>query len=250
MIQIPDTPAYQRIADELRRRILDGELAPGEPLPSLAELALRYQVSDRTAYEATRVLMSEGLIHSRPGAPTLVRERPASIRIVRSWYRDAPQGSLWHADMAAQGHTGTWEAHSEPVSAPPAIAERLRIGAGERTMRTQYVFLADGRPTYLSTSWEPLALTLGTEVMLPEQGPHAGIGVADRMAMLGHRPDLAVEELVPRTLTGPEATRLGLRAGIPIIAIERTYFHGELPVETADIVIPPPYRPRYEIPIS
>jgi DNA-binding GntR family transcriptional regulator len=247
---IPDTPAYQRIADELRRQILEGELAPGEQMPSLAELAQRFQVSDRTAYEATRVLMREGLIHSRPGAPTLVRERPASVRMVRSWYRESPKGSPWHADMAAQGRSGTWEAHSEAVPAPPAIAERLRIEAGGRTMRTQYVFLADGVPTYLSTSWEPLALTLGTEIMLPEQGPHAGIGVADRMALIGHKPDLAVEDLVPRTLTGPEAASLGLRAGIPVIVIERTYWHGELPLETADIVIPPPYRPRYEIPIG
>jgi GntR family transcriptional regulator len=117
-------------------------------------------------------------------------------------------------------------------------------------MRTHYVFLADGQPTFLSTSWEPLALTHGTDIMLPEQGPHAGIGVADRMARIGHQPDMAVEELVPRTLTGPEAASLGLRPGIPVIVIERTYLHGELPVETADIVIPPPYRPRYEIPIS
>jgi DNA-binding GntR family transcriptional regulator len=247
---IPDTPAYQRIADDLRRQILDGELVPGSNLPSLAELAQHYQVSDRTAYEATRVLMREGLIHSRPGAPTLVRERPAAVRMVRSWYRDAPAGSPWHADMAAQGRTGTWEAHSQPVPAPPSIAERLRIAAGERTMRTQYVFLADGQPTYLSTSWEPLAITLGTDIMLPEQGPHAGIGVANRMALIGHAPDQAVEELVPRTLTGPEAARLGLRAGIPVILIERTYWHDDLPLETADIVIPPPYRPRYEIPVG
>lgn len=250
MRPIPDTPAYQRIADELRRQILDGELAPGAQLPSLAELAQHFQVSDRTAYEATRVLMGEGLIHSRPGAPTLVRERPASVRMVRSWYRESPKGSPWHADMAAQGRTGTWEAHSERVPAPPAIAERLHIEPGDRTMRTHYVFLADDQPTFLSTSWEPLALTHGTDIMLPEQGPHAGIGVADRMALIGHKPDMAVEELVPRTLTGPEAASLGLRAGIPIIVIERTYWQGELPLETADIVIPPPYRPRYEIPIS
>jgi DNA-binding GntR family transcriptional regulator len=247
---IPDSPVYQRIADELRRQILDGELAPGEQLPSLAELAQRFQVSDRTAYEATRVLMGEGLIHSRPGAPTLVRERPASVRLVRSWYRESPKGSPWHADMAAEGRTGTWEAHSERVPAPSAIAERLHIDPGDSTMRTHYVFLADGQPTFLSTSWEPLALTHGTDIMLPEQGPHAGIGVAERMALIGHQPDLAVEELVPRTLTGPEAASLGLRAGIPIIVVERTYWQGELPLETADIVIPPPFRPRYEIPIG
>jgi DNA-binding GntR family transcriptional regulator len=243
-------PAYQRVADDLRRQILDGTLAPGAHLPSLAELATRYSVSDRTAYEATRVLVSEGLIASRSGAPTVVRERPSAVRMVRSWYRDAPGGSPWRADMAAQGRTGSWEAHSEPVDASPAIAERLGVAAGDRVMRTEYVFVADEVPTYLSTSWEPLALTRGTPIMLPEAGPHAGKGVADRMALIGHSPTHSVEDIVPRTLTGPEAFKLGLRAGIPVILIERTYWEGELALETADIVIPPPYRPRYEIPIG
>jgi DNA-binding GntR family transcriptional regulator len=247
---IPELPAYARIADELRRQILDGTLAPGSRMPTVHEIHETFGVSTRTAYEATRVLQREGLVVSRPGSRATVRARPSAIRMVRSWYRDAPGGSPWRADMAAQGRVGSWEAHSQKTVAPPAVAERLRIAAGDPVMRTEYVFLADGEPTYLSTSWEPWALISGTEVVLPEAGPHAGKGVVDRMTVIGHAPTLAVEDIVPRTLTGPEAERLGLHAGIPVIVIERTYWAAQMPVETADIVVPPPYRPRYEIPIG
>lgn len=248
MRPIPTTPAYLRIADELRRQILDGTLPPGSRLPTLAEISGRFEVSERTAYEATKTLRNEGLTVSKPGAPTIVRERPAVRRMSRSWYVEAPEGSPWKADMAAQGRAGAWQSRSEPVPAPPAVAERLRIAQGERVMRTRYTFTADAAPTYLSTSWETLALTAGTPIMLPEDGPMAGRGVADRMDSIGHRYTHVTEELSPRALTAAEAEALHLRAGVPALLLERTYFEGELPLETADIVIPSSLRPVYLIP--
>lgn len=250
-IATADVPAYQRIADELRRAIIEGTLAPGSRLPSVPELARTHDVSPRTAYEATKILLTEGLTISKPGSGSIVRQRPAIVRLVRSMYEgNAGKGSPWRAAMAAAGREGSWQCHSQEVHAPPAVAERLRIEAGDRTMRTEYVYLADGEPAYLATSWEPMALTLGTPILLPEDGPHAGKGVADRMAVIGHRPTRWLEELEPRPLTIAEGDLLGLHAGISILVTHRTYYDGDLPVETADIVMPPHYRPVYEGPVA
>ncbi len=244
------TSKYERIADELRQQIIDGTLAPGARFPTLAEIQETYSVAEGTAYQATRVLLNEGLISTKPGAQTRVRERPEAIRMVRSWYRESRTGSPWHADMAAQGRVGDWEAQSAEMNAPPAIAERLSIAPGDRVMRTDYVYLADGKPTFLSTSWEPMAIIRDTAVKTPEDGDYGGYGVVERMAVIGHTVSRVVEEILPRTLTRAEAKRLKLRPGIAIVVIERTYYAGSLPVETADLVIAPPYRPRYEIPIE
>lgn len=245
------TPKYERIADELRRQITDGALPPGTRLPALADMAAAHHASDRTAFQAMQILLNEGLITSKPGAGYYVRERPAIHRMVRSWYRDsAGKGSPWRADAAAQGRDGSWTSRSKSAPATPAVAERLHIETGARTMRTEYVFTADGAPAYLSTSWEPMAITGGTDILLPEDGEHAGKGVSDRFAAIGLTVTEAREELVPRTLTIEEAEALRLRAGTPVLLIERTYFAGEMPVETADIVIPPHYRPVYQIPIG
>lgn len=245
------TPKYLLIADDLREQIIDGRLAPGAQMPSLTELQEHYEVSERTAYEATKVLLNESLTYSKPGAGSFVRDRADTVRMVRHWYRDAAgKGSPWRAEMAAAGRRGSWKASSTRVEAPPAIAERLQVQARDPLMRTSYLFTADDLPTYLSTSWEPLSITLGTEIMLPEQGIHAGAGVVDRFDAIGVHITRAVEELVPRALTITEADKLRLRPGIPIIVIERTYYAGDTPVETANIVLPPNYRAVYEIPVG
>lgn len=247
----PIATKYEDIADDLRQQIADETLAPGSRLPSIAQLMERYDAAERTVLDATRLLLIEGVISSKVGAGYTVRERPEVMRLARSWYRDnAGKGSPWRADMADQGHDGSWTSQSKSTPATAAVAERLHIEPGARTMRTEYVFTVDGKPTYLSASWEPMGITMGTEILLPEDGEFAGRGVVDRFAAIGITVTEVREELIPRTLTGAEAEKLGLNAGMAILVIERTYYAGKTPVETADIVLPPHVRPVYRIPVG
>jgi GntR family transcriptional regulator len=86
--------------------------------------------------------------------------------------------------------------------------------------------------------------------MLPEGGPNAGRGVRDRFELIGKKPNYCREENLAHTLTEDEGTRLGLHAGMAVLKVERTYMHGELAIETADIVFPPHIRAVYEIPVD
>lgn len=58
----------------LRKRILTGEILPGEPLPSTRELAKGLGTSRNTVCEAYDMLLTEGFISSRQGAPSKVAE--------------------------------------------------------------------------------------------------------------------------------------------------------------------------------
>lgn len=58
----------------LRKRILTGEILPGEPLPSTRELAKGLGTSRNTVCEAYDMLLTEGFIISRQGAPSRVAE--------------------------------------------------------------------------------------------------------------------------------------------------------------------------------
>ncbi|MBW5423901.1 UTRA domain-containing protein [Streptomyces sp. BG9H] len=79
--------------------------------------------------------------------------------------------------MKAVGRQGDWESRTDAkVPAPAEVATRLGSAEGDLCVRTAYEFLADGKPVQLSTSWEPCELTGGTLVVLPEGGPHAGVG--------------------------------------------------------------------------
>jgi GntR family transcriptional regulator len=238
------------IADELRRAIVDGSLAAGARIPPAAELAQIHSVARRTAERATEQLQREGLLVSRPGAGLFVRERPDVIRMVRSWYQRPGTGSPWRAAMAELGRAGDWECESTPTSATPAVAERLQIEVGAPVMRTRYLYTLDGDPAFLAVSWEPLDLTMGTPIVLPEDGPHAGAGVRDRMELIGRKPTHCREENLARGLTAEEGERLGLHAGLPVLVVERTYVHPSRPLETADIVFPPHIRAVYEIPVD
>jgi len=244
-------PTYQRIADDLRREILDGTRPPGSKLPSRHELAAQYEVSDRVAVEAVRLLVAEGFVEARSGSGSYVRQRPEMQRLTRSWYTTRRGGSPFRAEMGAAGRAGNWEVASETVEMPPAIADRLGADPGAAVMRTRYTFTADGAPVMLSTSWEPLALTGGTPVMFPEEGPHAGRGVVERMAVIGQQIIAAEEVVSARPALAAEAARLGIRAGATVLTIARTYRTGERAVETADIVIPVErYSLVYEVPVQ
>jgi DNA-binding GntR family transcriptional regulator len=244
---IAELPAYERIADELQHQIETGTLQPGSQLPTVNNLAAANHVSTRTAFEALKLLQARGLTLSRSGTPAVVRERPLVVQLGRSWRPDAPKGSPWRAQMAAEGRTGSWEAHSEKSSAPPEVAAILRIKPSAPVMCTRYVFLADEYRIYVSTSWEPWDLVGGTDVCLPEAGPHAGKGVADRMALIGHAPVRIEHDVAPGTLTQVEAGQLELGPGIPSTRVQRTYWDDERPLETALIVVPVPHTVRFEI---
>jgi GntR family transcriptional regulator, transcriptional repressor for pyruvate dehydrogenase complex len=60
-------PAYQQVADQLRDRILDGSVSPGDRLPTAVELSDIFGVSRSTVREALRVLASRGLIRTTRG---------------------------------------------------------------------------------------------------------------------------------------------------------------------------------------
>ncbi|GLB32891.1 GntR family transcriptional regulator [Lacrimispora amygdalina] len=58
----------------LRKRILTGDILPGELLPSTRELAKGLGTSRNTVCEAYDMLLTEGFIISRQGAPSMVTE--------------------------------------------------------------------------------------------------------------------------------------------------------------------------------
>ncbi|MEV7287385.1 GntR family transcriptional regulator [Streptomyces sp. NPDC093252] len=237
---MPREAPYLEVANVLRARILAGEWAAGERLPSRAQLADEYGVGRNVTQRAVDRLIIEGLLEGRAGSGTYVRKPRPRLRMVRSRHREQRGGSPFRADMKEQGKNGTWEAHSAArTPAPERIAERLAIEPGDLCVVTRYEFLGDGQPVQLSESWEPMAITDGTPVVLPEMGPLAGMGVVERMRSIGVVIDTAVEIPRPGRATQEQANLLGISLGDLLLTIERTYYDTDgRPVETADIVVP------------
>src|SRR5688572_28988798 len=69
--------AYQYVADTLRRRIVQGEYASGERLPSERELCEQFESSRITIRRALDILADEMLIQRRQGDGTYVSPKPS-----------------------------------------------------------------------------------------------------------------------------------------------------------------------------
>ena len=67
-------PLYVQIADRLRVAIATGEMPPGQALPSVRNLAAVIRVNPATVVQAYRELEFAGVVESRQGAGTFVRD--------------------------------------------------------------------------------------------------------------------------------------------------------------------------------
>jgi DNA-binding LacI/PurR family transcriptional regulator len=69
------TPVYRQIEDQLRRKILSGELAAGVCLPKGQELSRQFGVAYRTVVRSLEALKKEGLLRGVPSRGTFVQMR-------------------------------------------------------------------------------------------------------------------------------------------------------------------------------
>ena len=95
-------PAYLRVSEAIRARILRRELLEGQVLPTETELARQFEVNRSTVREALRKLESAGLLGRRRGGKRLVVTRPT---------REAVGGGLSQAlTMHRARVVDVWEA--------------------------------------------------------------------------------------------------------------------------------------------
>lgn len=73
-------PMYQQIVDQLTARVLAGDWPPGQPLPSIRELAAASGVSVITVKRAYEELERAGVIATRHGKGSVVAERADHAR--------------------------------------------------------------------------------------------------------------------------------------------------------------------------
>lgn len=72
---------YERIITKLQALIADGQLRPGDRLPPERTLAATFRVSRNSVREAIRSLSEAGILQSRRGDGTYVRDVPTGILV-------------------------------------------------------------------------------------------------------------------------------------------------------------------------
>lgn len=228
---------YEQIADALREQMLSGRLQPGDRLPTQEALSETFDVSRIVARRALDILEAEGLIDRVRGGGAFVRRHQPLLRRSALHYKSNP-GAPFAEEALASERIPRYSHNTFPERAAADIAARLKIPVGADVMRTDYVSYANDEPMMIVHSYEPLAITKGTIIERPEEGPHMGAGLVERFAAIGKRPSVVVERLKARMPRPSETQQLGLRPGTPVIIIGRTtYAEDNTPLETADLLL-------------
>src|SRR3954466_2813055 len=204
-------PLQVRVADDIRIRIERHELAPGERLPTLDQLAEQHRCSVAAVRKAIDLLKQQGLVVTVQGRGTFVRDRPHARRHGIERY----SRSRWEAGTAVliaeaqqQGRTAeTLIPDLAKVPAPDSVAERLGIEPGTPVWVRRRTTLIDGRPNQLADSFYELDVVKGTLICEENTGPGGGFA---RLEDAGHELAEICEEWTVRMPTGPESVALKL----------------------------------------
>ena len=86
---------YQQLADEIQRRISNGELRPGDRLPSQREFAELLGINVTTVTRAFAALHRRGLVSSRPGRGSVITGPVSAIA-----FASAPESEIGLIDLS------------------------------------------------------------------------------------------------------------------------------------------------------
>lgn len=214
---------YRDIADDLRRRILQGEIGGGERMPGEQPLALQYGVSRGVIRNALAALRRRGLVTSHPGSGWRVRadvhtQEFAEMRSFAQWAqsrRMTPGGLVVRQER-------------EPANAVDARALRMR--AGDEVLRVTRVRTLDGRPVMRErTTYAPWVISAIEALPTDESSVMAAMQAAGiAMAYATHKIDTVAA-------SGEDAEVLGVRRGTRLLRVRReTSARDGRPIEYGD----------------
>ncbi|MFI6443167.1 GntR family transcriptional regulator [Kitasatospora sp. NPDC050543] len=232
------SPKYQRLAADLRRRIAAGEFTAEAPLPVEGVLEQQYGVARNTVRLAVDVLVNEGRLVRLQGKGTYLREHPVldhraygpSPLPGRQDCLAVPSGIYAHEALAA-GRELTVDFEMLIVRARVDIAERLGLRPGEAIVVRRQLRMLDREPYSIEESHYRAGLAAGTPLMEPDQVEGGDEAV---LAGLGRTEIGAVDHLVARMPGPEEAQWFQGGPGVPLVVQTRVTYDRRGPVRVIE----------------
>lgn len=203
-------PLYFQVSSQLEQAIQSGELPPGFRLQNEIALADRYGLSRPTMRRAIQELVDKGL---------LVRKRGVGTQVVNGRVRRKVELTSLYDDLAKSGQRPTSKVlHLAVEPAPDDVATELGVKAGSPVVHLQRLRLAAGKPLAIMQNWLPEDLAVVAESDL------AAHGLYELMRGQGVHMVVARQQIGARGATKEEARLLRLRAGAPLLTMQRATF--------------------------
>lgn len=235
----------------LRALIVDGDLAPGERLPSSAELGRRYGVNAVSIGRAMSILQAEGLVDRQKGRGVFATDRGPMVVRASHYPKPAtgePYG--WITEAGRRGRRGRSELLDVgEVPAPRPVAAVFGIGRGDLVVARHQVLHLDDEPAELVWSYYPADVARGTALAEPRLIKGGSPRV---LTDLGLPPRNAKDKVGVRMATKDEYELLRLPADIPVLRQFRVVFtDAGRPIEVTIMVkAGQQYEVEYDLPES
>ncbi|GHG18412.1 GntR family transcriptional regulator [Streptomyces hydrogenans] len=216
-------PRYVQIADEIVEQIRAGVLKPGDLVPSESELVERYGVAGGTIRKAMVEVRASGLVETRHGKGSIVKDRPpvrlrSSDRFRASHRRGGKAAYL--AESAQSGATAKVSVlFIGPMEASEEIAQRLGVELGAQVLARRRLYFRNGTPVETASSYLPWDVVKDIPELFSEN-PGPG-GIYARLEGDGHVFEEFVETLQARPASKAEASELALSPGAPVVHLLR-----------------------------
>jgi GntR family transcriptional regulator len=223
-------PRYQRVADDLTKRIGSGKYPVGGYLPTEMELCQQYGISRHTVREALRQLRDAGLISRRRRIGTEV-----VARTPRASYRQ-PTNSIGDLLQYAE-ETQLSILEMKEVVCDAALAELLECRTGARWLRVNSLRAVpgDARPVCMTTAYIDSKLPNLEKNLEELKGPIS--------AMLEREYDIRIariEQSIQAVRLGKRQAKLlrALDGGPALRAIRKYYDHSGRLIELSNAIHP------------
>ncbi|WP_331728812.1 GntR family transcriptional regulator [Streptomyces canus] len=135
------------IAAHYRRAITDGDLRPGDRLPTVRETAERFGVATATVTRAYKMLKAEGLTVPRERVGTVVAERSRIITGAEKLARMERTGKALTEGESTSDHWAGLRSCSDPD-----ICRLLGVDPHDEIVIRRRVLRKDGRPVAVAVS--------------------------------------------------------------------------------------------------
>lgn len=206
-------PLYYQIQQRLMSHIRSGEFRPGQPLPSLQEVAARLGVSPMTARQAIRTLCDMGLMYSRQGKGTFVSgiKHERNLRQVLSFTEE----------MRARGSKPSSKVLSFRIQAGSReVRTALEMSPGQKVFRLHRVRFSDGRSMGIECSCLPVQICPALlKTFDPAKSLYQELAERYRIKM-----EVTDEVVEVGKATTKEAALLKIAAGSPVFLFTRTCY--------------------------
>jgi GntR family transcriptional regulator len=225
-------PVHHQIADSLRARILSGELAPGDDVPSVGELARQWRCSPGSARSALAVLSSEGRITGGRGKRATVRRphRRISLSIEKTQHmkdmalkpeseRRKTGGIELTAGISISDTLPTYR--YETITTDEDLSEEFKVAVGTKVLRRTYEIVDKETGVRLawSRSYIPLALVEPNPALLDESNEPWPGGHQHQLYTVGIEVDRIVKSVTAIQPTPGERQKWGMEPGVPLLHV-------------------------------